>query len=105
MRDERGAARHIEQCVIGGVTQPPADRAAPLAVRRQEISGDCGVAYLANRPTYEVTFDAKHKLAHLVIIPSQNSVGQTILVGSGRDHERCPQMAAVPTPRKAGGLL
>jgi len=37
-------------------------------VRRKEISGDCGVPYLANRPALEVAFDAEHQLAHLVIM-------------------------------------
>jgi hypothetical protein len=40
VRDERGASGQIEQGVISSVAEAPADRAAPFAARREEISGD-----------------------------------------------------------------
>ena len=91
VRKERGATGHIEQGVIGSIAEPPTDRAAPFAMRREEISSDCGVAYLAHRPALEIAFDAQNELAHLVIITSQNSVGQTILVGPRRYEEWRPK--------------
>src|SRR6185369_3039793 len=60
-------------------------------MRREKITGNCGVPYLANRPALEASFDANHELTHLVIITSQNSVGQAILDRAGRNNERCSQ--------------
>lgn len=85
--DERGTAGHIEQSAIGGVTGPSTDRTTPFAVRREEIAGDCRVAYFADGPAPEVTFDAEHHLAHLIIIAAQKSVAQAVLAGCRRDDE------------------
>src|SRR6478736_10489032 len=81
VRNERGATRHIEQSAIRRVAEPPADRAAPFAVRGKEITGDCGVTYLAHQ-------------AQLAVITPRNSVAKAILVRSRRDDERRPQQRA-----------
>ena len=74
--------------MIGNVAEPPTDGGTPFAVRRKEISGNRSVANRANGPAREVPFDAEYQLANLVIIATQNPVGQAILVRSGRDDER-----------------
>ena len=54
------------------------------------LASDCSVLYLANGPDREVTFDAEHQLAHLIIVAAQKSVLRPFLLDADETTKGAP---------------